>query len=259
MARPDEITDDELIGYLDGYLADEDARRIATAIDADDDLAARAAALSPDMAALKEEFDALLHLAPRSLPVAEAISAPTVVPANAGTGRMTVPWWPTAMAATLALAIGLAAGFSLSPKPPQQDWMQAVADYQRLYGPETLGGPALTEQQRRDGLARAAGAVDLPLTPNSVAIAGLDFQRAQILTIDGAPLVQIAYTDPDGAPVALCLTRTGGPEIAPRSTRYGAMNAVTWQTAGVGFILIGTSASALLQAGQADVAPRISS
>lgn len=251
----DSITDEQLVAYLDGALSDDAAARIAAAIDADPILAARAEALSPDLSALRAEMDAMLGQAPAmDIPADLQTDVPDALPDALPVSRPVsrIIWWPAAAAAVFALAIGLGVGLSMNRAAPP-DWMQAVADYQELYGPETLAGPALSDTQRAAGLRRVADAMALPLTAERVALRGLTLQRAQLLTIDGGPLVQIAYTDASGAPVALCLTRTDGADRPPRTRVYGTQNAVEWQLDGIGYILIGRVPPATLLAGQKDV------
>lgn len=227
MSRPD-FSDEDLTAFLDGEASPDLEAAIAEAVEMDDALADRLAGLDLPLATLRAEYDALLDDAPPmpALPTAQAPRRPMIGLGLFGGG----------LAAGLAIA-ALTGLFSTAPKTPE--WKTVVADYQLLYGPETLEGLAPNASEAQAQLLRAGQAIDLDLsglpTPE-----GLTFRRAQLLAFENRPLVQIAFTRADGTPLALC--------ILPRSdevtsgfdmeTLQGLMSA-SWHTPSHGYILIG--------------------
>ena len=55
------------------------------------------------------------------------------------------------------------------------------------------------------------------LTPENVALQGLRFTVAFMLSFRGSPLGVIAYVDPSGAPVLLCIIANHAPNAPIRS------------------------------------------
>ena len=55
---------------------------------------------------------------------------------------------------------------------------------------------------------------------------------AFMLAYDGAPLGVIAYVDPSGAPVALCIIANDAPDAPMRSERRGDLSLAWWSRGG---------------------------
>lgn len=214
-----QITDADLTGYIDGELPADQMTAIREALASDPAAAKRVAELKGATVGLKIGADALLATAP----------AMPVLPAVAPNRHATFGLFGTAVA---ACAIG--AAFFLG-KPAERDWMAEVASYQALYVTETLAGaPA----QPPEVVARISDRIGRSLTP-ATTVDGLEYRRTQLLGIDGADLVQMAFLDANGAPFALCLIRDGGAtNDVDVQTREGLASA-TWSDGQHAYILIG--------------------
>ena len=70
-------------------------------------------------------------------------------------------------------------------------------------------------------------------------IEGLMFRRAQMLAIEGKPLVQMAYLDDQGRPFAFCAVLLGDGDEAILSEMNHGLAAASWVEDGVGYVLIG--------------------
>lgn len=116
-------TDEELVAYADGELAEPERRAIAEAAQRDAALARRIAAFVDTRRALQDAFGGALRepVPARLLDLlaapAEARDAGRVVPLPRRP-RSAPRWMPMALAASLALAVGLYAGLSLRPGVP---------------------------------------------------------------------------------------------------------------------------------------------
>jgi anti-sigma factor RsiW len=145
-----------------------------------------------------------------------------------------------------AIAIGvLAAGaaawvaLSLGLLRERQDWRTAVAGYTNLYTNETFS-PLNPDASLQAIELRALGArVGVNLTPESAALPGLRFTVAFMLSYNGAPLGVVAYVDPSGAPVLLCIIANGAPEAPMRSERRDNLSLAWWSRAGRSRLVIG--------------------
>ena len=237
-----DVTDAEIVAFLDDALPTEDQARIALAATTNPDVAQRIEALSVDRDQLVGAFEELLSTAP-TLPVTQPPANKPAAPAK---------WWQAAAAIAL-LAIGIGIGTQL-PKDDATDWHMAVADYQVLYATETLTGMELTQDQRWGSLAKTSATLGLDLDREDVTLTGLQFRRAQLLSHQGAPLAQLAFLDTNGDAIAFCFTRTNGPDTDAEPTTLAGLNAITWQKKGIGFILIGGDDAEALKTWQTKLA-----
>ena len=241
-----EYSDADLITYLDGGLDQDSRLRLESAMASDPDLAGRIGALAMDTHSLRDGFDALLAEAPK-LHVPE-------VPA-----RYSRPGGWAAVAAVALFAIGLGAGWTLSSRGESETWHQAVADYQVLYTTETLSATPLGPQAKEAGLANASTRIGLKLTQDLLAVEGMTFQRAQVLSFEGAPLIQVAYLTDKGAPVAFCIMRQDGSnESQPSNRTIAGLSAAVWEAGEHAFILIGPVGEEQLQGQAQTLAKRLS-
>ena len=72
-----------------------------------------------------------------------------------------------------------------------------------------------------------------------LAVPGLRFKMAQILSYDGVPLAEIAYVDSRGAPVLFCIIANGGADAPTRSERRGDYSLTSWSHAGRSYLVVG--------------------
>jgi anti-sigma factor RsiW len=139
------------------------------------------------------------------------------------------------------LAAGAAAwvALSLGLLRERQDWRTAVVEYTNLYTNETFS-PLNPDASLQAIELRALGAkVGVNLTPESVALPGLRFTVAFMLSHSGAPLGVVAYVDPSGAPVALCIIANDAPDAPMRSERRDNLSLAWWSRGGRSRLVIG--------------------
>ena len=222
--QPDEI-DAQLVAFVDGVLPSAEAAEMRARLAKDPDLAARLAALDVDLSHLSKGWDTVLAQAP---------AAPVV-----GSGSLT----RLAIAASVALALvlggvllgaarngdGDGAGFN--------DWRDFAAAYHLLYRTETLAN-ATSDGDGGVGLVSEVLGRDLTTLTQ---VSDLEFHRAQVLGWNDRPLVQFAYLDPVGRPVAICLMLF---DVAPSGnnlsevTRHG-LNTASFNADGMQVLVIG--------------------
>lgn len=240
------ISDEQLIGYIDGVLGPQEHARIAQLLEHDDLLRQRYDVFEAGSRPFKEAFDLILDQAPHARLQAMLDDTDVVVPLRRrGFG---VP--QMAMAASLLLAVfagGLVAGneFELPSWVPKSQapvkakgWRQTVAEYQSLYTKETLAGLWGGEQQQVAGLKRVSGRIGVEFSLAKVALAKASFKGARILTFKGKPLVQLAYLQGE-QPLAFCVLKTGQADHGARLERRVNQNIVHWTKDGFSYMLIG--------------------
>ena len=157
----------------------------------------------------------------------------------------------TRMAAMLVLGAGIGYAASGFRATTDSGWHVAVANYQALYSRATLAPLENSEPALRAQVAAISEQLGLTIPYESLLVPGLTFKRAQTLSFQGKPLVQFAYTDADGAPVAFCVMRDETGATPVHLGIVAGLNAVSWSHGGYGFIVIGDlGQSALRQAAE---------
>ncbi len=149
-----------------------------------------------------------------------------------------------AMAASVLAVFGLGfltSRFLPADNPPPSNWVQAVAEYQMLYSGETLALLEKNPDQQGREVAEIGRKLDLILVRSDLNVEGLTFKRGQLLNYKNKPLVQFAYLDDNGTPIAFCIIRRDDrPEQGLQSkAMLAGQNAVTWSTGQYGFVVIG--------------------
>jgi hypothetical protein len=139
------------------------------------------------------------------------------------------------------LAAGLGAWIALSfaPRGEKEDWLSAVEEYTNLYTNETFSPLNPDASLEAKELAAVGARVGADLTPESVALQGLRFTVAFMLSYKGSPLGVIAYVDPEGAPVLLCVIANQAPDAELRSERRGELSLAWWSRGGRSYLVIG--------------------
>jgi anti-sigma factor RsiW len=226
-----EFTDEDLTAFLDGEADGALSKAIEMALESDPTLETRFEALQVPMTELRSGFDRMLEHA-TEMP---QLSAP--VASHAATPR----WigWAAAAAVVMAFGLGAFGGYSIDKPAKPLTWMQAAASYQALYVPTTLAiaSPDVGEAQAQ--LASVSQAVGRDLTKVH-SIDGLDFKRAQVLGYNGKPLVQIAYVNDKGEPMALCVIKLAAPAEQKVTTQtMSGLAAASWKADGYAYLLIG--------------------
>ncbi len=223
------FTDEELTAYLDGEADAALRSRVELALTSDAALAQRLQTLDLPVAALRDVFSTAALGAPQ---MPDGL-IPASRPARA----------PLRLVAGLAMAFGLGvlSTYMLHPGPQPQKapgWKAVVASYQSLYITDTVvnaGQPTEVTAEVLDGFSSGHG---VDLSPAQT-VEGLEFKRAQLLGFKGKPLLQMAYLDPDGVPVAFCIIRSSGADKAMQSEVLAGMAAASWVSDGIGYLVIG--------------------
>jgi anti-sigma factor RsiW len=249
-----ELSDELLVAYVDGQLAQKQAGAVEKVLAHDDVIARRVAALKKAHRSLEAAFEAIL-----AGEEAKAVSHP--IPPSPG---LLIPWDTLVRgglaAAGIVVAIGLfIAGYGWPLSAPEQtasgpadtdyvgslpqDWREEVTRAQALLGRASLE-IGLDSNGDRDFIALRLGrAIGAPL-----ALPDLEdyrFARAQILRVGDEPLAQLLYLGATGAPLALYVKK-GGADAAPAAKRYGGLSGVAWSQGGVAYLLAGDGDEASL-------------
>jgi anti-sigma factor RsiW len=227
--------DAELVALIDNELDEGSRTALLARLAADEGLRQRYEELRQTGAPLAASLDELLMQAPLArLRAALPVDSPTRQPRIAARG----------LAAGIAIGI-LAAGaaawvaLSLGLLREREDWRTAIAEYTNLYTNETFS-PLNPDASLQAIELRALGArVGANLTPEGVALPGLRFTAAFMLSYDGAPLGVVAYVDPSGAPVLLCIIANDAPDAPIRSERRDNLSLAWWSRGGRSRLVIG--------------------
>jgi hypothetical protein len=121
----------------------------------------------------------------------------------------------------------------------QGDWRSAVAEYTHLYTNETFSPLNPDAALQAAELSLVGSKVGANLTPENVALPGLRFTTAFMLSHAGHPLAVIAYVDPSGSPVLFCIHANHAPDAPMQSERRGDLSLAWWVRDGRGHLVIG--------------------
>jgi anti-sigma factor RsiW len=227
------IADEDLTAYLDAALTAARREEIEAALARDAGLREQLDALRINVRAIRAAFDA--HAATAPLDRLERSLAQIPRPS-----RWRVP--PTWLAIAASLLVGIAVGQAPERVFPGQhsvDWRTAVADYQVLYTTATLANLHQDAAALSSNVDAVSAALGRSITVSALQAGGLDLKRAQILTFNGQPLAQYAYSDRNGASIAFCATRTGEPDRPVQTTTLRGLAEAHWSQDGYGFMVIG--------------------
>jgi anti-sigma factor RsiW len=131
----------------------------------------------------------------------------------------------------------VAASFGLFRE--QDDWRSAVVEYTDLYTNETFSPLHPDASLQAIELSALGAKVGANLTPDNIALPGLRFAVAFMLAYEGSPLGVIAYVDPSGAPVLLCILADHAPDAPIRSERRDDLSLAWWSRGGRSHLVIG--------------------
>ncbi|MGV2102549.1 anti-sigma factor family protein [Rhizobium sp. 21-4511-3d] len=235
-------SDEELTAFLDGELSPEETARIESLANADDEVAARIEFLAAGSMPFREAFAPLLDEAPKAK-LEAILAAIAAAQQKRGPAFASRRGFLGALAASLAIGViadraYLGIGRNLG-RDEGSEWRSVVAEYIALYTLDTLAGPVPPADVQAAQLARVDSKLGLNLSPEAVALPGVDFKRAQLLEYDDQPLAQIAYLDPESGPMALCIVRSEKGAKEPDIEGRKGMNVIYWSTATHAFMLIG--------------------
>ena len=239
----DETLEGLVVAYLDNHLDAEERILVQGLKTGRDDDGKRFLSLVQDLEVdFRPAQDALegLSLEPPTQPHSASLS----------TRFARSPLSQLALAAVVALMVfgaGLWAGRGWDDAG--MSWQESIAAYQALYGPNTLQGIALSEEERLEGLALAQTFVRFA-DPDLTALSkeyGLEFRRAQILEDGGLPIAQLVFADQQGQAFALCISPADdGFDSQQRSSFLSGLNTRSWQEKGLQYMLVGKMDTAKL-------------
>ncbi|WFU11155.1 anti-sigma factor [Rhizobium sp. CB3090] len=237
-------SDELLTAFIDGELNAAESDRIEKLIASDAQVAERFDFLSRSDLPFREAFEPVLAAAPSAKLTAMLAAIPSASEQRKATSGVSRRGFLSAIAACLVVGVAIdraAIGISRSLRKPDEasEWRAVVAEYLSLYTPDTLSAPAGNRAQQVVQLSEVGSKLGLTLTPEAVALPGIDFKRAQLLNYDNKPLAQIAYLDPESGPMALCITPSTKGASAPDMENRRGMNVVYWSNATLAFMLIG--------------------
>ena len=232
--------DAEIVALIDNEL-DKDAKvPLLTRLAVDEALRKRYEALREARAPIAAAFDALIEKAPPSR--LRAALPPESAPRTASRPFAGITLRELAACiVSFLLGVGATAwiAMSVARRADQEDWRTAVVDYTNLYTNETFS-PLHPDAALQAAELSAVGArVGAKLTPETIALPGLRFAVAFMLSYKGAPLAVIAYVDAQGAPVLLCVIDNRARDAPVRSERRGELSLASWSRGGRGYLVIG--------------------
>jgi anti-sigma factor RsiW len=242
-------SEERLIAYLDGELAESERAEIALWLERDPALREHAAQLSESAALLRTAFDEVLRepLPERLVAAARGETAHVVDLAMARASRWKRiasdrRWWiGLPVAASL---VGLIVGTQLAglwPDATSSDQLRVqtidnLAGYHRLY---------ITA--RPDDSARFDVPAGQKLPPDfrlpNLKPWGLDFQGARYLFIEGRPAIQLFYSTDNKAlgPLTVVIASTTKPDLTADFEHRDDVNVVRWRYHGHAYALVGTA------------------
>ena len=232
--------DADLVALIDNELDEGRRTALLARLAADDGLRQRYEELRQTSVPLAASFGALLEQAPlarlrAALPAGKPIRRPLRRFAGVAFRELAAGLVIGALAAGVALwaasILGLFDG--------REDWRTAIAEYAHLYTNETFS-PLKPDSAQQAAELKAVGAmVGATLTPENVALPGLRFTWAFMLSYGGSPMGVLAYVDPLGAPVLLCILANGAPDAPTQSERRGDLSLAWWSRNGRSHLVIG--------------------
>jgi anti-sigma factor RsiW len=231
--------DAELVALIDNELDESRRTALWARLAADDGLRQRYEELRQTGAPLAACFDELLTQAPlaRLRAALPAEELPRL--SSRRLSGITLRDLAAGMIGILAAGAAAWVALSLGLLRERQDWRTAVVEYSNMYTNETFS-PLNPDAPLQAIELRALGArVGVNLTPESVALPGLRFTVAFMLSYNGAPLGVVAYVDPSGAPVALCIIANDAPDAPMRSERRDNLSLAWWSRGGRSRLVIG--------------------
>ncbi len=233
-------SDAELVALIDNELDEGAKTALRARLVADEVLRQRYEELRRTSMPLAAAFDALLEQAP----LARLRAA---VHADAALRR---PPGRFAGIALRELAAGVAIGLVVASAVVwmastfglfggREDWRTAIAEYTDLYTNETFSLFHPDRAMQAAELSTVGAKVGANLTPETVALPDLRFTSAFMLSYGGASMAVIAYVDPSGAPVLLCILANGAPDAPTESERRGESSLAWWSRNGRSHLVIG--------------------
>jgi len=232
--------DAELVALIDNELDEGSRGPLLTRLAADERLRRRYDELRAAGAPIAASLAELLGQAPlERLRAAIPVDAPIRQPPgrSAGNGLRQLAAGVAIGLLAAAAAAWVAASFGLLKE--REDWRSAVAEYTDMYSNDTFTPLRPDAQLQAVELSALGAKLGANLTPENVALPDLRFTTAFMLAYEGSPLGVIAYVDPSGAPVALCIIANHAPDAPIRSERRDDLSLAWWSNSGRSHLVIG--------------------
>jgi anti-sigma factor RsiW len=231
--------DAELVALIDNELDEGSRGALLARLTADERLRQRYDELRAASAPITGALEELLGQAPLERLRAAIPADEPVLPARrfAGAGLRQL----AAGVAIGLLAAGAAAWIAASSGLLQkrENWRSAVVEYTNLYTNETFSPLQPDASLQAIELSALGAKVGANLTPENVALPDLRFTAAFMLAYKGSPLGVIAYVDPSGSPVLLCILADRAPDAPLRSERRDGLSLAWWSRGGRSHLVIG--------------------
>jgi len=232
--------DAELVALIDNELDEGSRGPLLARLAADERLRRRYDELRTAGAPIAASLAELLGQAPlerlrAAIPVDAPIRQPPGRSASNGLRQLAAGVAIGLLAA--AAAAWVAASFGLLKE--REDWRSTVADYTNMYSNDTFTPLRPDAQLQAVELSALGAKLGANLTPENVALPDLRFTTAFMLAYEGSPLGVIAYVDPSGAPVALCIIANHAPDAPIRSERRDDLSLAWWSNSGRSHLVIG--------------------
>ena len=232
--------DTELVALIDDELDEEAKSSLQARLAGDEGLRKRYEELRAAGVLIAASLNALIEEAPLSrlraaIPAEEPLCQPSRRFGGLALRELAAGLVIGVLAAGAAAWIALSSGWL----GERENWRAAVVEYTNLYTNETFSplNPDAALQAKELSAVRAR--IPANLTPDTIALSGLRFATAFMLSHGGYPLGVIAYVDPSGAPVLLCVLANRPPDSPIRSERRGDLSLASWSDDGRSYLVIG--------------------
>lgn len=231
-------TDEHLRSYLAGSLDPETAQQIEADLENDPILEQRLLALEGLRPLVQQGFAEIPEADHLKELEHKIFAQPTAANDHASAPSFVRTWGARAATLMVGLAMGTSLMYWADDTP---DWRQEVASYQALYVKETIASLDRSEHELKQELVAASAAVGQQLNLSDLNdLDGLKLLRTQVLGHEGAPLIQIVFADPNGAPVAFCILKdTNAAGTTMQSTNLKGMASADWTGNGYRYLVIG--------------------
>ena len=233
-----EAADEDLTALLDGQLEEADRTEVVRRLAADLRLQHRFDALAQARGSLDAAFAGMLAAAP----VARLRATLPASPYRWRFSTLARVQLAASFAIATALSAALAAWLTFNVMNVREDWVTAVVEYMQLYTPETFAGLTPDPKQEAAIVAKVGARLGVGVAPETLALPGLVFKTAFVLSYGGAALGEFVFTDAAGAPYLFCILAEGA---APSGLRWDARQSftvATWGRRDERFLVIGPSA-----------------
>ncbi len=236
------MTDDDavLVAFIDNELDQSSRDALLARLAADERLRQRYDELRETGAPIAASLDALLSQAPLArLRAALPLDSPVHQPSGRFAGIALRQLAAGIVIGLLVAGAAAWAALSFGLLNNRDDWRSAVAEYADLYSKESFSRLHPDASLAAIELSAVGARVGAKLTPESIALPDLRFTVAFMLAFGGSPLGVIAYVDPSGEPLLLCIIANGAPDAPMRSERRGDLSLSWWSQSGRSHLVIG--------------------